>query len=520
MFKLTDTELQNAFEAICHHGYSTMLPQPYEWQFVVVKWPKVKAYLAQIDLDMYIPYKPMRVFAPKSRANIRVVHLLHPEDLVIYTALILIVKNDIESARISRKSRRVFSYRVDTSTPNRLYDARGAHDAYLGQLKAKAGKASTKFVGLADIADFYPRINQHRLENVIQTTASTQHGIDVARVLVRKLISNLMERNSYGIPVGPYASRILGEAVLIDVDAFLKSNGIDYVRWVDDYNVFCRSEFLAQSALFELAEWLFSNHGLTLQSAKTKILPVPRFNDEVLSKPEESLTDRDHVLSLLRETGLGGGYEDEPDEEEVQTALEDLQGYDLQGMFVKSISDQDLVDYKIVKYVLTRLPRIAGVDEDLKTNILELVIDNAQLLYPEAESIAKYVMSFTGFSKGQKKNISKKLLKPLKSKRNSPPDYYAMWILHIFSASEQWNQVSDIIELYQRTNSEVVKRYAALAIAVCGTRTEALIVKDDLPAAVDLLRLAVLSASNKLGDDERKHWKLANQIHGIVEKIV
>ena len=525
MFKLTDIELQNAFEAICHHGYSAMFPQPYEWQFVIAKWPEVKAYLGQIDLDTYTPYKPLRVFAPKNRANIRVVHLLHPEDLVIYSALILIVKNDIENARISKNSRRIFSYRVDTSVPNRLYDARGAHDAYLEQLMAKAGKTSTKFVGLADIADFYPRIYQHRLENVLQATASTQRGTDVARVLVRKLISNFMGRNSYGIPVGPYASRILGEAVLIDVDSFLKSNGIDYVRWVDDYNIFCRSESLSQSALFELAKWLFSNHGLTLQSAKTKILPIARFNDEVLSKPEENLTDRDHVLSLLRETTFFGEYEeesleDEPDEEEVQKKLEELQGYDLHGMFVNSISDQELVDYEIVKYVLTRLPRIAGVDEDLKTTILELVIDNAELLYPVAEFIAKYVISFTGLSKGQKKKVSKKLLSPLKGNRNSPPDYYAMWILHIFSTSEQWNQVSDIIELYQQTNSEVVKRYAALAIAVCGTRTDALIIKDDIQSASDLLRLAILSASNKLGDDERKHWKLANQTHGVVEKIV
>ena len=65
-----------------------------------------------------------------------------------------------------------------------------------------------------------------------------------------------------------------------------------------------------------------------------------------------------------------------------------------------------------------------------------------------------------------------------------------------------------------------MKRYAALAVAVCGTRAEALIVKDDLPAASDMLRLAILSASNKLGGDERKHWKLAHQIQGIVEKIV
>jgi hypothetical protein len=95
-----------------------------------------------------------------------------------------------------------------------------------------------------------------------------------------------------------------------------------------------------------------------------------------------------------------------------------------------------------------------------------------------------------------------------------------MWILYIFSTSADWNHVGDIVSLYQRSTSEVVKRYAALAIAVCGSRSEALVVKDDFPAASSLLRLAVLCASSKLGKDERKHWKLTNQIRGILEKFV
>jgi hypothetical protein len=80
--------------------------------------------------------------------------------------------------------------------------------------------------------------------------------------------------------------------------------------------------------------------------------------------------------------------------------------------------------------------------------------------------------------------------------------------------------MTDIIDIYRSTTSEVVKRYAALAVAVGGTRSEALIVKDDLPAASDLLRLAILAASNRLGTDEQKHWKLAHQLRGIVEKLV
>lgn len=525
MFNLTEAELQASLEAIQHHGYSAMLPTPPEWKTVQTNWSAVKQYLSQIDLDTYEPHKPLRIFAPKSRANVRVVHLLHPEDLLIYTALVLIVKDDLERARISKQARRVFSYRAKPSVSNRLYDARGSHDAYLSQLRNKSEKAQVQFVGLADIADFYPRIYQHRLENIIQTTATTQRGNDVARVLVKKLIAKLMGRNSYGIPVGPYASRLLGEAVLIDVDAHLQAKGVDYVRWVDDYNIFTRTEFLAQRTLFELAEWLYTQHGLTLQAAKTKLLPVDRYASEVLARPSESVTDRDQVIRLLQEGAFENEYDDadeeyDPDEEAVQDLLEALQVYDLHKLLKESISDAELVDYEVVRYVLTRLPRIPGADEQLKSDLLDLILDKAELLYPAAEFVASYVLTFDSMPTNRRKMVANKLLKPLRSKTNPPPDYYAMWVLHIFSTSSVWNHASDIRRLYETANSDVVKRYAALAIATCGSRADALAIKDELGSSASMLRLAILSASELLGPDERKHWKLSHQFEGILEKYV
>ena len=523
MFHLTAAELDHAFAAIQHHGYSTMLPDPPEWNIVVANWTAIREVIEKIDLDTYEPLKLMRIFAPKSRANVRVMHLLHPQDLLIYTALVLIAKNDIEANRVTVKGRRVFSYRVDTAKPQILYGSKGSHEAYRVQLADKANRDQSKFVAVADIADFYPRIYQHRLENVIESVATTQRVRDVARVLVKKLIGSLMGRNSYGIPVGPYASRLLGEAVLIDVDANLQSQSVDFVRWVDDYNIFCKTEYEAQSILFGLGEWLFTNHGLTLQSAKTKILPVERYKSEVLLEHEDKVTDRDAVVNMFRE--FRSGYEDdddedEPTEAEIADALALLQGIDLKGMLENSMEDTALVDYEAVGYALTKLPRIPGVSIELKREVLDLVIENAELLYPVAEQIAKYVLSFDDLSRSERKKIATKLLKPLNSKRRPPPPYYAMWILHVFSSSADWNHAKDIGSLYASSTSEVVKRYAALALHSTGTRAQAVAIKDDYAAASSLLRLSILFASRKLGSDERKHWKLANAVGGAVEKLV
>lgn len=523
MFNLTEAELDNAREAIDHHGYSTMLPPPPEWEVVKNNWPTVRAALEKLDLDTYEPFKLTKVFAPKNRANIRVVHLLHPQDLIIYTALVLIAKNDIEQSRIPVRAKKVFSYRVDTRSDKTLYEVKSSHEKYRNQLEVKSEAPATKYVAMADIADFFPRVYQHRLENVIESIAKSQRVRDVARVLIKKLVSNLMGRNSYGIPVGPYASRILAEAILIDVDSTLQSKSVSFVRWVDDYNIFCSSEYEAQSVLFHLGEWLYTNHGLTLQTAKTKILPIARFKQEILLKHDAALTDRDSVVNILRDFRFGyedAADEEEPTEEEIEVILQLFHGIDLQAMLEDSLSDTTLVDYEAVVYVLTKIPRIPGLDEDLKRKVLELVIDNAELLYPVAEQISKYVLSFDNLSSRDRKRIAKKLLKPLKSKRNPPPPYYAMWVLHIFAPSPQWNHSEEIFQLYSETTSEIIKRLAALVVCTSGARAHALAIKDDYTNASPLLKMAILYASKKLGPDERKHWKLSHGISGAIEKLI
>lgn len=280
-FNLTELELQNAFEALEHHGYSGLVPFPPEWQTVRDHWDEIKTRIAGFDLDDYRPNTPMVTFAPKSRATVRPVCLLHPVDILIYSALTLIVKDDLEAQRIEIQKKRVFLYRANAA-PNRFYAPEPTFRDFREASRTKSARATTKIVAAADIADFFPRIYHHRLENVIQASARSQRSVDVARVLVKKFLSHLSGRNSYGIPIGPYASRVLAEAILIDVDARLLSDGADFIRWVDDYTIFCKSESDAQRLLFRLSEHLFTNHGLTLSAIKTKILTKEEFQRRIV----------------------------------------------------------------------------------------------------------------------------------------------------------------------------------------------------------------------------------------------
>lgn len=95
-----------------------------------------------------------------------------------------------------------------------------------------------------------------------------------------------------------------------------------------------------------------------------------------------------------------------------------------------------------------------------------------------------------------------------------------MWVLHIFASAPAWNHAQDIVKLYSQSTSEVIKRFASLAIHSSGSRAQALAVKDEYIAASPLLKLAILFASRKLGNDERKHWRLAQGVSGSIEKLI
>src|SRR5262245_46396262 len=133
-FNLTTQELDWAFDAINHHGYSALLPPPEEWAVVKDNWTSFRAELEKLDLDIYHPYPPLRVYAPKSRINLRPVSLLHPQDVIIYTALTLIIKDAVESNRIPRSKKRVFSYRSDAAIPSQLYQSDEAYQHYTKRL--------------------------------------------------------------------------------------------------------------------------------------------------------------------------------------------------------------------------------------------------------------------------------------------------------------------------------------------------------------------------------------------------
>lgn len=517
MFRLTEKELQNGFEAIEHHGYSALLPPLPEWRDLAANWHSIRGELATIDLDAYHPVAPQRVYAPKNRATVRVASLLHPVDLIIFTSLVLIVADDLEIARIRRQARKVFSYRREQNSANRLYEANGSYGDFQRRLDERSARQLVSYVAIGDIADFYPRIYQHRLENVVESCARTPRGREVSRVLVRKLIGDLSGNNSYGIPVGPYASRVLGEAVLIDVDAMLASAQIDFVRWVDDYFIFTRSENEAQRALILLAQALYDRHGLTLSALKTKILTKASFRRRFQVDPDVEVDQRMQMISEL--SARFDPYTDNEVEltEEERT---EFVGINILEIVERALEDRELVDYDTLVSLL-RHPKLLGIlPVEARKALGEVLLRNIEHLYPITEQVAEFFRTFIDLPWKDRKRIKSRLIASLLPKRGKwSPDYYLIWILDVL-ASEAWREASEYVRILRDHPSALVRRAATLAIAATGTRADAIVARDKYEGATALERLAILSATRKLGLDERRHWKRSLQLIGPLEKAL
>jgi hypothetical protein len=505
MFRLTEVQLDSAVNAIQHNGHGSFFPNPPEFAVVLSNWQTIRLELASLDLDVYVGYETCWMFAPKSRLNIRRVIQLHPYDLILYTALVLELRDSISLSRLPPEAKRVFSYRADGQVGDFLYTPTPGYPEFRKQIRDLAEEKSQLF-GFTDIGDFFPRIYQHRLVNAL-LSATKDSKRDEIRCL-EKMLYRFADGASFGIPVGPPASRVLAEAVLIDVDSTLIMNGIEFVRYVDDYIIVADQIEDVEYGIRTLAEVLYLNHGLTLQTAKTKIIT----SADYLTTAEEYEQKEAARRELM---DLTGGYDDDV------TGYEDLNEDDkrridalnLSEMLEEALGGKEQVDYQEVSFILSRLSSLREPD------LIPLVLDNLGKLLPVAHAIARFFSAFDQLEDALKDDIANRLLLPIETGKHVS-EYYAVWILNLFFERKTWNHAPRLARIYAEAQTEAVKRFSALALSTSGTRAEAVTAMRSFRSSTPLVRTALLFESVNLGSDERKFIMKSLQLGNHLERLL
>lgn len=287
-----DLAIRNTFK----EGLSDIFPEPFETELLSERLfrgklrNEIKTRILSNSLSGLKAYPLAHVLFPKKNAyDFRRAALIDPLDSICYLALVLTFADTIEKSRIAKSKKTIYSYRLNPKL-DYLFDDQYNYSSFQSRVTQKSKNSRVKILVKCDIASFYDRMNLHRLESTLLSI-----GVDKGTVsLTNELLLFWANRDSYSIPIGGNASRILAEAALLSVDDFLHSHKVNFCRYVDDFRFFAPDAKTAHSWLALLVERLYLE-GLTINSAKTSIEFIKSAHDNSqkdTQKPTKSRSNR------------------------------------------------------------------------------------------------------------------------------------------------------------------------------------------------------------------------------------
>jgi hypothetical protein len=287
-------------------------------------------------------------------------------------------------------------------------------------LAAKDGAEHTSAVAVADIADFFPRIYLHRLENSLADLS----GDPLATRAIMQFLKEWGDGTSYGIPVGLRASNLIAEALLVEVDEYLLSEGAHFIRYADDYIFFGAGEAECGAALFRLGSRLFITQGLTLNDSKTRTWDSDEFLKRRAAPPSHDMEIRDEIIADV----LGGdpyavvNLVDLTPAQQAKVAEVDAQAW------LEAALSEEPADLPTIRFVLNFLSALR------RPELVEPVIANLPRLLAVSDAVARFLSVFPDLDSQTARGIGDRILQFVQH-GEFVPDYQAIWLLEPFMSA-------------------------------------------------------------------------------------
>lgn len=513
MLILKPSSLDWALEHVKRFDDTDVLPLPFEYLAVEHVWSEIKSYLVSQDVLNWKVRAHRTLLAPKSRYAFRVVTQLDPLDFLIFASLIREIAKDVEAIRVPVSQKIVFSYRLLPQADGHLFDPTIGYDSFLKRSEELLNDKKITHVALADIADFYPRIYHHRLQNALSNaTGYSQHVTAIMR-----LLSGWNGTETFGIPVGNAPSRVLAEVTIADIDDALLANGVNFIRYNDDYRFFSKNHGEAYRSLAILADVLYRNHGLTLQPQKTHVLSANAFRTRYLSTPEEREIDSlyDKFQQLVRELGLSDPYEEIDYLDLDQEQMELIDSLNLNELFQEEVEKVD-IDFGIIKFVLRRMGQLG--DDSLVDEIFEKL----DTLYPAFSDIIQYFSNLRNLKPKRYHEIGKRVIDLLKESLVSELEYHRIWALDLFTHTTQWDNESRFFKMLGEARDTFSRRKLILAMGRSHQKHWFQSQWRNLTNESPWPRRALLAGASCMAPDARKHWykSIMTQLDELEKAVV
>jgi len=498
MTTLSRSTVAWAIEHLARHYDTDIFPKAFEFQALSHCRDDIESSLSTKDICQWQTRPFRKCLVPKGRFGFRIATQLDPLDILFYISIILEIADRIEAARIPPDQHISFSSRyLRDDDAYLLFDRSIGYPEF--QQHSLDLSRQHPYVVLTDIADFYPRIYLHRLENELSSAVTTLPSHVKA---ICRLIKSWNHNVSFGIPIGNNPSRLLAELVIDDVDRSLLSDGVTFCRYVDDYRIFCNSREDAYRCLSNLARLLYETHGLTLQAQKTRILTSEEFMQEIIHSEErralDSLSER--FREILSQVGISDPYRLIEYGDLPEDLREEINALNLVELLSETIS-HDEFDLSMARFIINRLGWLRNQDA------LDVILANIDVLHPIFSEVIKYFARLTDdFPEDVRAQIGSRLLDLLDGSVVSQLEFHRTLIMGLFADSNKWRNEDRLPGYYMLARDDWMRRSVLLGIGKASQDYWLRARKSHCEQMPPWERRAFLYAASCLPADERRHW--------------
>ena len=490
-----------ALEHALSLGDTDIFPTPFEYEAIKGHWKAqggVRQWMLEQDPSLWATRTHRRCLVPKHRFGFRISTQLDPLDFLAFSSLVHDLGKDIEKARVPPSQNVVHSYRFKPDASGQLYDSAYGWNTFVTESRRLASSGGYEYVVLADIADFFPKLYAHPLEN--ELIACTGQRKSTANAVLG-FLKQWNHTISYGVPVGPAASRLLAELALSMIDKALLNKGANYCRFSDDFRIFCKTSRDAHVLLAFLAQRLFDGLGVTLQQHKTRIVTVKEFKRTLLSPSRQArLRLSGQFSDLLASLGIKNPYKKIDYDHLSPEKKAQVDALNLGEILSEQIELGDDLDIPVTTFVLRRL---AQLEDDEHA---EAVLGSLDVLYPVFPDAVGYLASLRSLHGNRKRSIGKKLLEALDSTVSGHLEFHRCWVLNVFAKSDEWDNETLLADLESRWSDVFTRRELILARGKAGHADWFKSEKVNSGNLGPWERRAFLYAASCLPGDEARHW--------------
>ncbi len=293
---------------------------------------------------------------------------------------VLKIAEKIEQERVPIEKKSVFSYRYKSNEESGyLFDKDINWRGFYSTALEEAESIDRLFVVRFDISDFYNRIYHHRLENAIMRIGADPE----VKNQIMRILQDVSNNDSYGLPVGGNAARILAELLLNSMDQLMISKRFRFFRYVDDYIIFSFSKEDAYHKLKWCVEYMLRNWGLTLQKSKAQI----QTKNEFISHAKANLEGEDNIENKDRDEFMRIHIHYDPyslsSDEDYVRLKDKLNGFDIINL-IKDEIKKSKIHIALGKQLMSSIAFLSGEKLNLA---VETICSNLDVLYPVLPTI-------------------------------------------------------------------------------------------------------------------------------------